>query len=99
MVIIPNFYLKGCRETLPFGSPRRQSFSAKLFHKKVLVGIKQHIYAVFIGLSHDIPEGLDVSVVVLVGLWFHAFPCAMKSDDVHAPMAQIIQVVVGEGVI
>lgn len=61
--------------------------------------VKQHINSKLIALPYNIPDGLDIGIVVLRFLGFDALPSAVQADDVHAPMFEIVEVVVGEAVV
>ena len=99
LLIISNLDLQRCRKALSLCGPSGQSFSAKLLHKQILMRIKQHIDPKLVALPHDFPYGLDVCVVVLPLLRFDALPRAVQADDVHAPMLEVVEVVIGEAVV
>ena len=99
MLIIPNLNLQGSRKALPLGDPRGQPFSAKLLDKQILMRIKKHIYTKFIALSYNIPNDLDIGIVVLRLLGLDPLPSAVQADDVHTPVLEVVEVVVGEAVV
>lgn len=98
-LIIPYLNLQRRWKALPLGGPSRQSLSTKLFDKQILMCVKQHINSKLIALPYNIPDGLDIGIVVLRFLGFDALPSAVQADDVHAPMFEIVEVVVGEAVV
>ena len=99
LIIISKFDLQGSREGLSLGGPGGQSFSTKLFDKKILVCIKQNGNAVLIGHPDYLPQCFEICVVVDPPFWFESLPCAVETDGVHAPMLEIVEVVISEGVV
>jgi hypothetical protein len=87
LVIIPEFDFKRGGERLPLGCPDRQSFSAELFEKQVLMSVEQDHDAEFIAFPDYVSENFNIGVVVYSLLGFDPFPSCVKPDDVHAPVS------------
>lgn len=76
-LIIPYLNLQRRWKALPLCSPSRQSLSTKLLNKQILMRIKQHVYSKLIALPYNIPNGLDIGIVVLRFLRLDALPSAV----------------------
>jgi hypothetical protein len=54
---------------------------------------------VFVGHANDLPKGFQVSVVIDASLWFESLPSTVKSDGVHAPVLEVEEIMISQGVV
>ena len=75
---------------MPGGDPSGQPFSTKLPHEEILVRVQKDHNSEFIALLYDLPQSLNVSVVVDSSFRLEPFPSSVQADHVHAPVLQVI---------
>jgi hypothetical protein len=63
------------------------------------VGVDEYVDAVLLGLSHDLFELFEVSVIVLTFLGLKALPGDEEADGVNAPFLQVLKIFFNQGVI
>ncbi len=63
------------------------------------MGIKEYRDAVLIGHPHDLPQGFEIGVVVDPALGLQTLPGTVESDGIHPPVSEVVEVVIGEGVV
>ena len=94
-----HFDLEWSWERFSFSDPYRQSFTTKLSDKQILMSIQNNTDSILISFPDDISEYFHICVVVDSSLRFDSLPSCMQSNHVHAPMFEVLKIIVSETVV
>lgn len=77
-------------KVLPLGSPGRKAFPTKLPTKEILMRINNDPNPKPITLPNNLPNLLNITIVINPLLSLNTLPRQMQSYSIHAPMLQVV---------